>query len=41
MEFSLEKLRRELKCAFPRHIIYLTGYPTAHGGVNPITNYRT
>jgi len=34
MEFSLEYLRRKLKYAFPRHIIYLTGYPTAHGGVN-------
>lgn len=34
MAFSTEKLKRKLKRAFPRHIIYLTGYPTAHGGIN-------
>ncbi len=34
MEFSLNELRRKLKYAFPRHVIYLDGYPTAHGGVN-------
>ena len=36
MGLDLEKFGRKLKRAFPRHVVYLSGYPTAHGGVNII-----